>query len=82
MKRFLFNPHVISLPKRSYDITKYANYIDHLNGKEREGELCCHCFALFNEEQIKLVQAYLEQHEDCECYCEPIYEEQLTDLDD
>ena len=68
------------LPRTRYDIQKYANYIDWLNGKRRKKKIKCCCFALFNPELIKLVEEYLQSHINCECYKRQIKFNQLKDL--
>lgn len=79
MKRFMFELHPISLPERTYDVCKYAGYVEYLMGKEREKRYLCHCFALFNDELTKIVERYLKQHGDCEYKIEPIYEDEFVD---
>ena len=68
------------LPEYGYDIRKYANYIDLLRGKSRDKEVKCHCFALFNPELIKMVEKYLQSHQDCECYKKHVKFNQLKKL--
>lgn len=78
-KLFDFEGYEFNLPKRCYDITKYRNYIDYLQGKEREEEFRCHCFAIFDPKIEAKIETYLKEHPDCECYKQDICIEHLKD---
>ena len=67
------------LPKRNYDIHRFCSYPDSLMGKEREEDSQWHCFTVFDKQISNLINQFLaEQHNDCECYCKRIYNDNLT----
>ena len=75
-----FSPdHFNPLPKRSYDLNSFRSYPHFLKREEREEKPNWHCFAIFDEELKELVMKFLEEHDDCECYCKAIYEDDLID---
>lgn len=80
LKLTLLRNYKNAVPKCSYDIKKYASYIDWLKGRSRKCECSCHSFVLFNPTLIRLVENYLQKHTECECYKKPIMFNQLKDL--
>lgn len=80
LKSSSLNDYKNVTPNRSYDIKKYASYMDWLKGRGRKCECSCHSFVLFNPALIELIENYLQQHKECECYKKTISFNQLKNL--
>ena len=78
MRHFSFK-HFYPLPQRGYDINRYQSYIHSVMGVERKQEPSWHCFAVFDDKIKQQIIELIEEHDDCECYCKAIYEDDLVD---